>query len=161
MAEPYLIKKYSSRRLYDVAAGRFLTLDDVDDIIRQGRQIKVIDAKGKDATRGVLLQIVTEREAGREPLLSDDVLQEMVRLYGNAMHGPFGRVLEEAIASLREQRLAWQSALPDAFHQATRGVLGNLVGQQARWWKDAQAQWLGTSKMAPKSSRPASRRKQK
>lgn len=162
MVKPYLIKKYSSRRLYDVAAGRFLTLDDVDALIRQGKQIKVLDAKGKDATRGILLQILTEREEGREPLLSDEVLQEIVRLYGNALQGPFGRFLEDAVASMREQRLAWQSALPETFHQATRGILGNLMAQQAQWWKDTQARWLEPETKAPvRNGRASSRKKPK
>jgi polyhydroxyalkanoate synthesis repressor PhaR len=144
VAEPYLIKKYSSRRLYDVAAGGFLTIGDVDRLIRQGRRIKVVDAKGKDATRGVLLQILTEREEGGEPLLSVDLLHEMVRLYGNAMQGPFGRFLEEGMAVLRTQREAWQEAMPDAFRQGTSGIFGRLMQQQASWWKAAQDAWLGS-----------------
>lgn len=158
--EPYLIKKYSSRRLYDVAAGSFVTLDDVDKLIRKGRRIKAVDAKGKDITRGLLLQILTEREEGGEPLLSVDILHEMVRLYGHAMQGPFGRFLEDGMAVMRKQREAWQSALPDALKQGTSGLVGKLLDQQATWWNAAQQAWTGTQgETPPTPNRPGKRRK--
>lgn len=163
MAEPYLIKKYSSRRLYDVAQGGFLTTGDVDRLIRQGERIKVIDAKGNDVTRGVLLQILTEREEGGEPLLSVDVLHDMVRLYGNAMHGPFGQFMEEGLAVMRQQQAAWQDALPNVLREGTRGVLGKLLDQQMEWWKVGQRAWFGGDvddvKPSPKSpTKPRARR---
>ncbi|MGQ0619749.1 MAG: polyhydroxyalkanoate synthesis repressor PhaR [Panacagrimonas sp.] len=153
MAEPYLIKKYSSRRLYDVAAGSFLTLGDIDRLIRQGRRIKAIDAKGKDITRSVLLQILTEREEGGEPLLSTDILHEMVRLYGNAMQGPFGRFLEDGMAVMRKQQEVWHNTVPDAFRQGTVGIVSKLMEQQGAWWNAAQKAWFG--KAEEESEKPA------
>lgn len=167
MAEPYLIKKYSSRRLYDVAAGGFLTLADIDRLVRQGRRIQVLDAQGKDATRGVLLQILTEREEGGEPLLSVDLLHDMVRMYGHAMQGPFGRFLEDGMTVMRKQREAWQNALPETLQQGTTGIVTRLLEQQADWWKATQEVWFrkpGTERpRADEDARPVPprRRKQK
>lgn len=154
MADPYLIKKYSSRRLYDVEAGRFVTFGDVDQLIRHGRTIKVIDAKGRDATRGVLLQILTEREEGREPMLSVEILHEMVRLYGDVMQGPFMRFLDQGFVMMRKQREAWLSTLPEAFRQGTSSNLSELLDQQAKWWQTAQSTWLGGARKGSAKGEP-------
>lgn len=149
---PYLIKKYSSRRLYDVAEGSFVTVQDVDRLIRRGNTIKVVDAKGKDATRAILLQILTEREEGGEPLLSNEVLHEMVRMYGNVMHGPFGEYLEEGIAAMRKQRQLWQNSMPAAFKKEAQGAFDTLLQLQSSWVNTAREVWLGQADDSPPDS---------
>lgn len=136
--EPYLIKRYSSRRLYDVANGQFVTLAELDRVIRSGRTIRVVDAKGHDITRSILLQILTEREEGGEPLLSAEALHELVRLYGNVMQGPFGRYLQDGLAMLRKQRETWQESLPDALRGATSSAMQRFLDQQMNLWKKSQ-----------------------
>lgn len=138
MAEPYLIKKYSSRRLYDVAAGNFVTLAEIDRLIRRGHNIRVTDTKSRDITRAVLLQILVEREQDGEPLLSVDMLHEMVRVYGNVMQGPFGRYLDEGMSLLRKQREAWREALPDVFGSGASAAMGHLLERQMQLWKQSQ-----------------------
>lgn len=161
MPELYLVKKYSSRRLYDVQAGSFITLEDLDRLIRQGKTIKVQNAKGEDETRGILLQILLEREAGGEPLLSADVLHEIVRIYGHAMQSPFGRYLEDGLAVMRKQREAFQSSLPETLRQATQGVVETLVSQSMDWMRTTQAIWMGEDTKSPPVVDPSTTRKQK
>lgn len=139
---PYRIKKYSSRRLYDVEASRFITLAELGAIVRRGHNVRVVDGKKHDVTRGVLLQILIDHEEGREPLLSIEALHEIVRLYGNVMQGPFGRYLEEGLGLLREQRKALKESLPRAFRNATLSTMEHLVEQQATLWKQSQAALL-------------------
>lgn len=56
-----VIRKYPNRRLYDTSAGRYVNLEDVAALIRQGTEIQVVDAKtGEDVTRVVLTQIIVE-----------------------------------------------------------------------------------------------------
>lgn len=141
-SEPFLVKRYSSRRLYDVTGGRFVTLAELDRLIRSGRTIRVVDAKGHDITRSVLLQILMEREEGGEPLLSAEVLHELVRLYGNVMQGPFGRYLQDGLGLLRKQREAWQEALPDTFRGATASAMQHFLDQQMNLWKQSQDSFL-------------------
>ncbi len=88
-----LIKKYGNRRLYDTAGSRYVNLDDIAALIRQGRDVKVVDAKsGRDLTRVTLTQIITE-DAKDKPtglplellrqliVASDEVRQEFVMWY--------------------------------------------------------------------------------
>jgi len=56
-----IIRKYPNRRLYDTSAGRYVNLDDVAALVRQGAELQVVDAKtGEDVTRVVLTQIIVE-----------------------------------------------------------------------------------------------------
>lgn len=88
-----VIKKYGNRRLYDSASSRYVNLDDIAALIREGKDVKVIDAKtGRDLTRVTLTQIITE-DAKDKPtglplellrqliIASDEVRQEFVMWY--------------------------------------------------------------------------------
>ena len=91
--ETVLIKKYGNRRLYDTAGSRYVNLDEIAGLIRRGKDVKVVDAKsGRDLTRVVLTQIITE-DAKDKPtglplellrqliVASDEVRQEFVMWY--------------------------------------------------------------------------------
>ncbi|HZT00272.1 MAG TPA: polyhydroxyalkanoate synthesis regulator DNA-binding domain-containing protein [Terriglobales bacterium] len=88
-----VIKKYGNRRLYDTAASRYVNLDEIAGFIREGKNVRVVDAKsGKDLTRVTLTQIITE-DAKDKPtglplellrqliVASDEVRQEFVMWY--------------------------------------------------------------------------------
>src|SRR6202142_4031536 len=80
-----LIKKYPNRRLYDTKTSSYITLTDVKELVVKLEQFQVIDAKsGEDLTRGILLQIILEEEAGGAPMFSSDVLTQFIRFYGSA-----------------------------------------------------------------------------
>ena len=61
-----IIKKYPNRRLYDTSSGRYVNLEEVAAMVRQGVDIAVIDARtGNDVTRTVLTQIIVDDAEGR------------------------------------------------------------------------------------------------
>ncbi|PCI18326.1 MAG: polyhydroxyalkanoate synthesis repressor PhaR, partial [Piscirickettsiaceae bacterium] len=63
MSESRIIKKYPNRRLYDTEISKYVTLNDVRQLIIEKEPVKVIDAKSKDdLTRSVFLQIILEQE---------------------------------------------------------------------------------------------------
>jgi polyhydroxyalkanoate synthesis repressor PhaR len=68
--ERHLIKKYANRKLYDTRTSRYITLDAIGDLLRQGAEIQVVDREtGRDITAVTLSQIVTteERRTDFEP----------------------------------------------------------------------------------------------
>ena len=74
-----VIKKYPNRRLYDTSSGRYVNLDDVATLIRQGADVQVVDARtGEDLTRVVLTQIIVEDVKGQPASLSVELLRELV-----------------------------------------------------------------------------------
>src|SRR5437762_13725233 len=84
MAEERLIRKYANRRLYDAQDSRHVTLDDLRKLIAGGQRIQVVDDKsGADITRSVLLQIIPSQEQFGTPVLSLQLLEAIIRFYGN------------------------------------------------------------------------------
>src|ERR1700758_249648 len=74
-----LIKKYGNRRLYDTTGSRYVNLDDLAALVRAGKEGRVIDAKtGRDLTRVVLTQIITEDAKGKPTGLPLELLRQLI-----------------------------------------------------------------------------------
>lgn len=75
-----VIKKYPNRRLYDTAESRYVTLADINRLIADHTDLVVIDKNsGKDITRSILLQVISEREQNGEAMISQEFLIEIIR----------------------------------------------------------------------------------
>ena len=74
-----VIKKYGNRRLYDTASSRYVNLDDIAELIRQGKSVQVVDAKsGQDLTRVTLTQIITEDAKDKPTGLPLELLRQLI-----------------------------------------------------------------------------------
>jgi polyhydroxyalkanoate synthesis repressor PhaR len=74
-----VVKKYSTRRLYDTDESRYVKLEDLAEAVKAGRELQVVDAQsGEDLTQGILLQLFVERDASAK--LPSGVLARMLRL---------------------------------------------------------------------------------
>ena len=127
-------KKYPNRRLYDLDASKYVTVEDVRQVILQGESIRVIDSRDdEDITRSVLLQILTEQEVGRnEPILTNRVIEQLIRLYGDAFGAVASRFIEQSLLSFLDYQSQYQSqmrrlqaanpfnAMREAFERANR-----------------------------------------
>src|SRR3954468_16618044 len=122
---PVVVKKYANRRLYNTESSSYITLDNLADMVRQGRDFVVYDAKtGEDITRGVLTQIIVEEEGKGRALLPTAFLRQLIGFYGDQMQGMVPRFLEQAMAALAQQQEQMRSAM-----QKTMGNLfpfGNM-----------------------------------
>ncbi|MFZ2400012.1 MAG: polyhydroxyalkanoate synthesis regulator DNA-binding domain-containing protein [Smithella sp.] len=93
-----LLKKYTNRRLYETEKSVYVTLDYVTDAIKQGRQIKVTDAKtGEDVTSAILTQIVFEEARKKKYLLPDPLLYLIIQYGENVLTDFFEKYLEKTI----------------------------------------------------------------
>ncbi|HZF16429.1 MAG TPA: polyhydroxyalkanoate synthesis repressor PhaR [Steroidobacteraceae bacterium] len=105
MATPRIIKKYANRRLYDASISRHVTLDDIRRLIVGGEKITVVEDKtGDDITRLILLQVIAEQEHGGQPILSTQLLESIIRCYGNAMEQSMSRCLEASVLHFDHER---------------------------------------------------------
>lgn len=98
--EPTVIKKYANRRLYDTGRSSYVTLDDLCEMVKDGYDFIVYDAKSnEDITRSVLTQIIVEQEAnGEENLLPTGFLRKLIGFYGgDAVKGLVPNYLEQAL----------------------------------------------------------------
>ena len=122
---PVVVKKYANRRLYNTESSSYITLDNLADMVRQGRDFVVYDAKsGDDITRSVLTQIIVEEEGKGQNLLPITFLRQLIGLYGGSMQGLVPKYLEHAMASFAQQQEQMRAAV-----QKTMGTLfpfGNI-----------------------------------
>ena len=115
---PVTIKKYGNRRLYDTSHSRYVNLDDIAALIRQGKDVKVLDAKsGRDLTRLTLTQIITE-DAKEKPtglplellreliVASDEVRQEFIMWYLKSAFDAYQKVQDAVQSRLGEVQSA-------------------------------------------------------
>jgi polyhydroxyalkanoate synthesis repressor PhaR len=99
---PLLVKRYTSRRLYNTETSYYVTLDDIAGFIRDGRDVQIIDLKsGADLTRQYLLQIIAEHESRGESMLPIWVLNDLVRSYSNQANSVMPQFLQMSFDMLR------------------------------------------------------------
>jgi len=89
MAEKIVLKKYANRRIYDTEKSAYITLDQVCELIRSGRQVSVIDAgTAEDVTAFTLSQIIVEEAKNKNILLPVPFLHLVIQ-YGQDVLGEF------------------------------------------------------------------------
>lgn len=110
-----LIKKYSDRRLYDSHASRYVTLDDIARMVREGSDIKVVDARtGKDLTSIILSQVILEAARERETALPLQLLQLLVRSSDRATHEFLSWYLNGTLDLYQRVQSSLRTRLPEA-----------------------------------------------
>lgn len=76
----YVIKRYANRKLYDVQESRYVTLEELEELIRAGKEISVVDAtSGGDLTSVTLAQIILENERNRRAALPTAFLHQLIK----------------------------------------------------------------------------------
>ena len=117
---PVVVKKYANRRLYNTESSTYITLDSLAEMVREGRDFVVYDAKsGEDITRSVLTQIIVEEEGKGSAMLPTGFLRQLIGFYGNSLQGLVPGYLEQAMQSFAGQqeqmRTAMQSTMGNFF----------------------------------------------
>jgi polyhydroxyalkanoate synthesis repressor PhaR len=93
-----IIKKYANRRLYNTATSSYVTLDNLSDMVRQGQEFTVTDARtAEDLTRQVLAQILYEKEAGGANMLPITFMRQMISLYGDSLQAMVPKYLDASM----------------------------------------------------------------
>jgi polyhydroxyalkanoate synthesis repressor PhaR len=114
VGDKLLIKKYSNRRLYDTEKSAYVSLNQVADAIRQGRQVEVLDAKThEDVTACILTQIILEEARKKNILLPLPLLHLTIR-YGETVLSEF---FEKYLQQVIKNYLAYKSAVDDQFRR--------------------------------------------
>ena len=131
------LKKYPNRRLYDTQESRFVTLEDVKQLVLHHENFTVEDSKtGSDLTSGVLLQIIIEmEEAGGETLLTNKVLQQLIRFYGSGMQGLLSQYLEQSIGTFLDQQENIQRQMRQLIDANPMNILASMSDNQFNFMK--------------------------
>src|ERR1700742_1374820 len=103
--ERVVIKKYANRRLYNTASSSYVTLEHLAEMVKDGADFVVYDAKtGEDITRSVLTQIIFEEESRGQNLLPIQFLRQLIRFYGDSMQAFLPSYLELSLDSFTRQQ---------------------------------------------------------
>jgi polyhydroxyalkanoate synthesis repressor PhaR len=125
----YVIKRYSNRKLYDTQESRYVTLEELEELIRAGKEIAVVDVStGEDLTSVTLAQIILENERNHRATLPTAFLHQLIK------HGQ-----------------AWQDFIQKSFRSSLEGIMTSQrdADRVFREWV-ARAGWMQSATAEPK-----------
>ncbi len=145
------IKKYPNRRLYDTEISSYITLEEVRQLVLDNEDFEVRDAKsGADLTRAVLLQIISEHEDKGQPMLSPQLLSQIIRFYGDSLQGFMGPYLERSLQVFLDQQTQFRSQLNNLMGQTPWNTLNDLTERNMAAFQAMQRGLMDTAaKVAP------------
>ncbi|MGB8633833.1 MAG: polyhydroxyalkanoate synthesis repressor PhaR [Rhodanobacteraceae bacterium] len=147
---PRIIKKYPNRRLYDTEISSYITLEEIRQLVVDGVDFEVRDAKkGDDLTRQVLLQIISEHEEHGQPMLSTRLLSQIIRFYGDSMQGFMGPYLENSLEIFLQQQHKFRSQLDNLLGQSPWSMLNDLNERNMDMWKTLQRGFMDAASAQP------------
>ena len=153
MAKHRVIKKYPNRRLYDTDISSYITVEDVRQLVLDGEDFEVRDAKsGEDITRTVLLQIISEHEERGQPMFSARMLSQIIRFYGDSLQGFMGGYLERSLQNFLDQSQQFRGQMSGLIGQNPWQMVNDLTERNLEIWKSMQTQIMNSSTAASKDA---------
>ena len=171
-----IIKKYANRRLYDTSGSRYINLEDIAALVRNGKDLQVVDAKtGEDLTRVTLTQIIVE-DAKEQPtglplellrqliVASDRVGQEFIMWYLKSAFDAYQKVqntLESRLTDVQSVALSplqmMKRFIPGSATEAASGPGAEL--QELQELRKRIAEMEAGQRKPEKPKRPKKRRR--
>ena len=110
--QPIIIKKYSSRRLYDTHNKRFISIRQLGEMIRDSQDVMVIDKEsGEDITKTILTQIIMEEEKANRDILPVDLLHQLIRGSGTKYKDALEDFVSKGAKTIQKARHDIESSL--------------------------------------------------
>jgi len=126
--EPVTIKKYANRRLYNTGTSTYVTLEDLAQMVKNGEDFVVYDAKSsEDITHSVLTQIIFEQEGKGQNLLPINFLRQIIRFYGDSMQMLVPRYLDMSIENFTKEQAHLRENLSKTFGVGGFGAMEEQV----------------------------------
>lgn len=111
-----VVKKYANRRLYNTATSSYVTLDTLCEMVKEGKEFVVKDAKsGKDITRSVLTQIIFEEEGKGQNLLPIRFLRQLIGFYGGSLQAFVPSYLDMSMDTFAREQERLKDRVATAF----------------------------------------------
>ena len=143
MSTTRLITKYPNRRLYDSGASRYVTLQDIRELVVAGTEFSVVDRKtGDDITRSILLQVITELEQAGDGMMSRDFLSQVIRSYGKVVPDIAADYLEQSMRFFVTQQQNLSSQMRRMFGGDPFAAVADIAQKNITRWKALQDEVL-------------------
>ncbi|MFT4046067.1 MAG: polyhydroxyalkanoate synthesis repressor PhaR [Solimonas sp.] len=153
-ADIRIIKKYPNRRLYDTHISRYITLEEIRQLVLQDVKFKVEDKRThEDITRSILLQVIAEQEEGGNPIFTAELLEFIIRYYGDPMQNSIGRYLELSARMFQQQQDHFTEQLRTMLGQAQQPlqVLKEMADRQVPIWRSIRKEFLNNLQASAKA----------
>ena len=140
-----IIKKYPNRRLYDTDISRYITLEEVRQLVMQDVTFCVLDKNtDEDITRSILLQVISEQEEHGNPIFTTELLTRIIRFYGDPMQSSISSYLELSMQLFAQKQHQFAEQLKQLVGQAQHPVqvLRELAEQNVPIWRSVRREFL-------------------
>lgn len=161
-----IIKKYANRRLYDTQSSSYITLDNLKQLVLDRVEFRVIDAQTQaDITKSTLLQIISADEETTTPIFTIEVLQHLIRSYGNNVHNLLGQYLEQAMSFFIQQQEIYKTRQQE-YSTHPLGWMSEWLTLQQKFWQGLNPSMTTDHSMqqpdhTPKTNTTANKKKKK
>lgn len=145
MSDIRVIKKYPNRRLYDTAISRYITLEEIRQLVIDNRTFQVVDKRtGNDITRSILLQVIAEQEQGGDPIFETDLLKHIIRFYGDPMQTSISRYLDLSMQLFLDKQQHFSDQLRGMLGRAEQPFhqLRELAEEHVPIWRTVRREFL-------------------
>jgi len=133
---PIRIKRYPNRRFYASHTSKYVSLTDIEQLIREGRTVEIVDSQtGEELTRAVLVQIISERHPDKIAMFPPAMLHSILRandVMSNFLHDYFRNSLayldyfqKHGASEPLPQPMHWMKAWLDNWSAVPPGNPGN------------------------------------
>ncbi|MCP4389380.1 MAG: polyhydroxyalkanoate synthesis repressor PhaR [Gammaproteobacteria bacterium] len=134
--EPRVIKKYPNRRLYDTEKSKYVTLQQIRDLVLEEVPFIVIEKKtDEEITRSILLQIIFEQESETNPLFSNDNLERFIRFYNAGTHIGFSDFIGQGMNFFQQQQREFSKAMEGMTNASPMAFWTNMTQKNIDTWR--------------------------
>ena len=140
MTDKIIITKYSSRRLYNTQTSEYVTLDQIAEFIRDGKEIQIIDKEtNEDVTNQYLLQIISDYEIKKGASIPKDILTEIIKSYNDASKNFMPEILSQTFNFMKENQEKFLKSFNSNFDVNSNNEKST---ETLKNWQDFQSQMM-------------------
>ena len=140
MTDKITITKYSSRRLYNTQTSEYVTLDQIAEFIRDGKEIQIIDKEtNEDVTNQYLLQIISDYEIKKGASIPKDILTEIIKSYSDASKNFMPEILSQTFNFMKENQEKFLKSFNSNFDVNSNNEKST---ETLKNWQDFQSQMM-------------------
>lgn len=140
MTDKIIITKYSSRRLYNTQTSEYVTLDQIAEFIRDGKEIQIIDKEtNEDVTNQYLLQIISDYEIKKGASIPKDILTEIIKSYSDASKNLMPEILSLTFNFMKENQEKFLKSFNSNFDVNSNNEKST---ETLKNWQDFQSQMM-------------------
>ena len=140
MTDKIIITKYSSRRLYNTQTSEYVTLDQIAEFIRDGKEVQIIDKEtNEDVTNQYLLQIISDYEIKKGASIPKDILTEIIKSYSDASKSFMPEILSQTFNFMKENQEKFLKSFNSNFDVNSNNEKST---ETLKNWQDFQSQMM-------------------